>query len=137
MVDQQTNPVTSYKVTIMNSPAAPGFLGWIGLLNKAEVAGFIYVTDSRVVPRLGSTRYVVSSVTPSLLENILYLLDNASEISIRYYDPQASGIEPNAFLETTSKSGEKHKVKFIPPFELNSEETEFVRNYASRKDHRT
>src|SRR5882757_4199866 len=110
-IDEQVNKFTSYEVTLMSSPKVPSnVFGWIDLKNGSDDMGFIYLSDRPVAPRLGSSRYIVTSIALSMLPSVLDILDSSSDMQIRYFDPQTAGFLPSAFLETVSKTGVSMKL---------------------------
>lgn len=99
---QLTNPVTDYRIALLGDTPDRVF-GWIELLNAGKSAGFIYFSSESQVekPHLGGNNtYIVMHQPVSMLSNLLSILRVERSLQIRFFDPEAAGVDPTAFLET-------------------------------------
>lgn len=82
-----SNPVTGYQVSLFRDGGSQDFQGWIRLFNGDKDAGYLYVHNgTQMLPRLGSTKYVVLDVTVPMLDATLSMLDSGLPIFITYND---------------------------------------------------
>ena len=109
MPKEVTNPITAHQVTWMDSE-----FGWVRLLNGAKDAGYIYfIPDSSPlkVPALNSDgSYIIFSVHLSHLGLLLSILRDEKPLQIRFFDPEAGGVAPSAFIEPVSGLVDSAKV---------------------------
>ena len=100
----QTNTIAGYELVIM-SDRNRRFLGWIRLLDSQNNnAGYVYITDDPVKPRLGGggrlpQPYVVMSRPIAELGVLLSVLNDGRAKTIRFADNNPQ--EPSAFIEHT------------------------------------
>lgn len=97
-----TNTIGSYRLTLLNGKGGVTW-GWVQLVKPdGTTAGFIYLDPEEVSsepPRLNADNtYIVTHMPMSKLQNILYVLDTAKIMQIRFAEAGA----PTAFLETSS-----------------------------------
>ena len=97
-----TNPITDYRITLMDSTGSRVF-GWLQLLNGDKAAGYIYFgTEPQAEhPHLGGGgTYIVMDQPANMLGNLLTILRNEKNLTIRFFDSETPGNPPSAFLET-------------------------------------
>lgn len=97
-----TNPVTDYRITLLGE-AQDRVFGWIELLHVGKSVGFIYYSSDpqNAKPHLGGNdTYIVMHQPVSMLANLLSILRVERSLQIRFFDPEAAGVDPTAFLET-------------------------------------
>jgi hypothetical protein len=66
-------------------------------------SGFIYFTTKPITkpPHLSHDgSYIVMTMPASLLSDLLSILRNERNLTIRFFDPESPGVAPSAFLET-------------------------------------
>ena len=100
MPRQVTNRITAHEISWMDDE-----FGWLTLLNGTQFAGYIYfLQDSAnlMVPHLDSDDSIVFSVHMSHLLTLLDILRNDKPLQLRFFDPQADGVKPSAFIESVS-----------------------------------
>jgi hypothetical protein len=95
---RQTNPVTSYRTSLVRSGTDADYLGWLQLLNGDEVSGYIYIRRPLGVPDLGSTGYVVMDFPPEFLSPLLSILQSGEPLQIQFVQSTAN-VDGFAFLQ--------------------------------------
>ncbi len=101
-IEQKSNPVSSYRLTLMPGGADGGFFGWLELRHQGKSAGFIYLDDgpTKRPGSLNSTKeYIVTQMPTRSLDVLLRILRDERDIQISYFDPQSPGVPPSVFLE--------------------------------------
>jgi hypothetical protein len=99
---EKSNPITGHEINILTPNAhQPDPFGWIRLLNGKSDAGYVYLSDRPAPdPHLSFNKsYIVTQMPFSCLATLLDILRNQKNLQIRFYDPQAAGISPSAFIE--------------------------------------
>ena len=123
-MQQLTNPITGFAITIMSPDPNGDLLGWIELRNGTKDAGYIYFSDTPPFPppHLSFEKtYIVMTLRWSSYANVVTLLQTVKPLQIRFVDPETAGVPPSAFLESAS---EGTRTALSP--NLSKEEAEFV-----------
>jgi hypothetical protein len=94
----RVNPVTAYTTSLVRQGDVANFLGWLTLLNGADVAGYIVFAPNPQVPELGDTGYVAMYFNGEFIEPLLRILQSGEKLQVRF-DQQDASMQPMAYLE--------------------------------------
>ena len=85
--EEVSNPVTGYQVSLFRDGGSHDFQGWIRLFNGTADAGYVYIHNgTQMMPRLGSTKYVVLDIPVDMLGATLDMLNSGKPVFITYND---------------------------------------------------